>query len=182
MKVSVLEKPVPSDKGGWGRGTRDARKRRSESRRRRGGCRVARARVLPAAFISQPHLSLDCPASPGPPCGSPWAPAGTSCCFKKQSWQEMVLGRTWCTGLGSEGACKRSITEWLGLDSACWVSGRSGWFAGNQCGQGEVLSSREKETPLHQKVEETRHQPGDPSSQLCLLDKFLSSCLFFFFK
>ena len=111
----------------------------------------------------------------------PLGPSGDLLLLQKTELAGDGVGLDMMYGAGVRGSMQVLNHQWLGLDSACWVSGRSGWFAGNQCGQGEVLSSREKDTPLHQKVEETRNQPGDPSSQLCLLDKFLSSYLFFFF-
>ena len=137
---------------------------------------MTRGHVLPAAFVSQPHLSLDCPASPEPPVWQPLVPSGDLLLLQKTELAGDGVGLDMMYGAGVRGRMQALNHRVLSLDSAHRVSGRPGWFSGNQCGQGEVLFPPGKEKPLHPKVQETQNHPGDPSSQLCLLDKFLSSC------
>ena len=139
---------------------------------------MTRGRVVPAAFISQPHLSLDHPASPEPPVWQPLGPSGDLLLLQKTELAGDGVGLDMMYGAGVRGARQRSITK-----CSAWTL-PIGFLAGPGGSPATSLARERcsfppgKEKPLHQKVQETHNQPGDPSSQLCLLDKFLSSCPF----
>lgn len=98
-----------------------------EARRRRGD---QRGHVLPAAFVSQPHLSLDCPASAEPLCAA-LVPSGDLLLLQKQSLAGDGVGLDMMSGWGQrEHASAQSMSAQP--DSAHRVSGRPGWFSGNQ--------------------------------------------------
>lgn len=109
---------------------------------------MTRGRVWPAVFISQPHLSLDRPASPEPPVWQPLGPSGDLLLLQKTELAGDGVGLDMMYGAGVRGSTPVLNHQVLSLDSARRVSGRPGWFAGNQCGQGEVLfSPRKGEAP-----------------------------------
>lgn len=103
-----------------------------------------------------------------------------SCCLGKQSWQEMMLAWTWA-GVGVGGITEALSHYVLRLAPACWVSDRPGGSPVWQV-RGPLYPGK-REAPSTRKYKErvtTRKEiQAVGCSQLCLLDKFLSSCHFY---